>query len=168
MHQQVHQITKQLALQQMSQHHRYPMGYCVKAANDYNELNPNKEFMFCVLRMLDGASALTGSMGIPAVRFREPDQNGNMLNSHCFLNYDGRVWDPMFGLFDYGIDTYLTKICNHVELGPKQHLVLFDIQELGEEHRKNNRSQFIESSPLILLASFLVNTTNNTVTHYVG
>lgn len=134
----------------------YRMGECVLAAND------KPDVIFCVFRMLAPRNkCLYGS--IPAAFFKELDQHGHKINSHCFLgSNDGKVFDPMFKMFDVTIGDYLKEICKHIELGSDQRYVLFDIQELLECNKFSNRSKF-EASNHLLLGSFLIDMVNNTI-----
>lgn len=140
----------------------YTMGECVLASNHFNKENGGG-FQFYVFRMLAPRNAydLTGS--VPSAYFKEPDQNGHKLNSHCFLVKNLNVFDPMFGKYNVKMDTYLIDMCKNVELNQKQHIVLFDLQPLRECHRLNNRSQFIEGEWNV--ASFLVDTLRNKMFH---
>lgn len=148
---------------------QYRMGDCVLAANEYNQKNGG-DYLFCVMRMLlvAGGSRFPGDKShlvgsLPAAFFKEPDSNGNRINSHCFLRArNGCVLDPMFGIMNVGIDTYLVEVCKRVQLTDNHHVVLFDIQTLREKHRLANRSQFVASDP-VLLAAFTVDTTTGTV-----
>ena len=140
----------------------YKMGECVLAANEYANAKGGG-FVFWVFRMC--ATPLGANLSflnsIPAATFKEADQQGHKLNSHCFLVKGGLVFDPMFNKIGVPMDRYLIDICQYVEVSPDRPMVVFDLQILRECHRKENRSQFIEHD--VIQYCFMVDTQKKTM-----
>ena len=84
-----------------------------------------------------------------AVSFRELDREGATINSHVIMcNQKKRIVDPLFGLQDITLDDYIKYLVREdlIVVDKEMKEILFDLQPLTEENRKNNRSQFISKA----------------------
>ena len=129
---------------------KYKMGQCVIALNEYLENNYPKTYTNFVYRMC--ATTIKGQYegSLRSVYFKELF-GSQPINNHVILTDNKRmVIDPLFGLENMQMDAYVKYIVeNLLDIKPEYKEIIFDIQPLLETHRKNNRSQFISSDPIL-------------------
>lgn len=126
----------------------YKFGQCVVAANEFNDANGGN-YRFYVVRCLKTSNP-NQTTCVPIAYFKEKDASGTALNSHCFLlGHDQQIVDPLFKKREQTLFAYMKYLVEEqLDLSAEDpKYVILDVQELDEEHRKNNRSQFMTSYP---------------------
>lgn len=135
----------------------WKMGQCVVAANHYN--NEFSGCKFYVVRFLNPSNENNINYCIECAFLKETC-NGSKLNNHCFLTKNDKIIDPMYHKYNVDFPDYLKFLATKIEVSPDKPLLIFDIQELDEEHRKNNRSQFLTQNPCF---GFMLNTNTQSI-----
>lgn len=124
---------------------KFKMGNCVVLANEYASDNP-ENYKFYVFRMLGVSGTGRNRFNVPlyAVYFKEKMNGEHSINSHVFLSKDGKITNPSFGIENKGIDYYLIYLLKnqYVEIKPEYKEILFDIQELEEQYKKQNFGKY--------------------------
>ena len=125
---------------------KYKMGECVVALNEYIENNPDKKFTNFVYRMVAPKNSNYVS-NMRCVYFKE-----TRLNNHVILTDQERyVIDPLFGIERMNIDDYVKYLVEHdlLDIKPEFTEIMLDIQPLLEKHRKECRSQFVDTDMIL-------------------
>lgn len=129
----------------------YKMGECVVALNQYREDHPDDTMSNYVFRM-SANKTLGNYEGTLETVFFSEKFGDNDLNNHVFIRTkEGLVIDPLFGIENMKLDSYVKHMINNnlVKLKDNYKEIIFDIQELQEKHRKDSRSQYISNDPCI-------------------
>ena len=130
----------------------YQMGDCVIVLNQFRLDNPMLDLDNYVFRLVATKRVGHYDGTLSVVSFKELDRKGDKINSHVIMcNQNKRIVDPLFGLNDITIDDYIKHIVreNLIVIDSEFKEILFDLQPLTEEHRKNNRSQFIPDADIM-------------------
>jgi hypothetical protein len=136
----------------------WKMGQCVMAANRYDDEHCGCKFY--VVRILNPKSENDINYCVPCAYFKESNQEGQKINNHCFLTKNEKIIDPMFHKYNINIQEYIKFLATKIDY--TNPLLVFDIQELAEIHRKHNRSQFITDYPYF---GIMLNTRTNEISN---
>lgn len=124
---------------------KFKMGNCVVLANEYASDNPGN-YIFYVFRILGVTGVGRNRFNVPlhVVYFKEKMNEETSINSHVFLSKEGKITDPSFGIENKEIDYYLIYLLKnqYIEIKPEHKEILFDIQELEEQYKKQNWGKY--------------------------
>jgi hypothetical protein len=139
---------------------KYKMGHCVIALNEYIQNNYPNTYTNFVYRMCATTVKNQYEGSLRVVYFKELFGQTH-LNNHVILTNDKQlVIDPLFGLENMEINAYVRYIVENdlLDIKPEYKEIIFDIQPLLEEHRKNDRSQFVAQDPILCTFSVDIET----------